>query len=54
MNQKEIENFTIATEEDLNMLFQNEIQREIFKKIVNNLITVITERTSLHGLKLYY
>lgn len=53
MNNEELGNFVIATKEELDMLFQNEIQREIFIKIIERLIFVIQERTSIHGMILH-
>ncbi len=42
----------IITDEELELLFPNEIQREIFKKMLTQVLRVILERTSLHGVML--
>ena len=38
-------NRMIATEEELNLLFENKIQRDIFIEIVMRILNVISERT---------
>lgn len=53
MNNAEIKQFVIATEEELLTLFKNEAQREIFKIILKRIVHVLVSRTSLNGVELY-
>ncbi len=44
----------LVNDEELKLLFPNEIQREIFVKLMADLLEFIFERTSLHGVKLTF
>lgn len=46
------ENILIATPDELNILFPDFNQREVFCKIMERFINVIEQRSSIYGLQL--
>lgn len=46
--------YVLVSEEELKMLFLNEEQRELFRTILKRFVSVIIDRTTLHGIKLHF